>query len=63
MIRRDDWDRPAPYALAAPDGLRVVARYDPESDRYLQPDGSEHPIERHRRKIMESSPSAFWGES
>ena len=62
MIRREDWDRPIPYELVTPWGLRVVARYDPESDRYLQPDGTEHPIDRHRRKVMESSPAEFWGD-
>jgi hypothetical protein len=36
--------------------------YDVDSGRYLHADGREHPVQRSRRQVEESSPAAFWGD-
>lgn len=36
--------------------------YNPETDRYERPDGTEDPGARARRRVEESSGPAFWGE-
>jgi hypothetical protein len=36
--------------------------YNPDTDRYERPDGTEDPGCRARRRVEESSPAAFWGD-
>ena len=41
----------------------AAVAYNPDSDRYERPDGTEDPGARHRRRVEESSPAAFWGDN
>lgn len=56
-----DLNQPAPGVLQY--SLWLVDRYSGERDRYVQPDDTEHPTQRARRKVEESDPAAYWGES